>query len=207
MFNFNTYVYGSKLFYDLLLELSIFKNLKIGTDSNVEREDIIIIFFWNNDAKDLANKIVNLNVPIIFINNEVQLSKKKTYKNNFLVFLKKPIKIYDLLEVVKILLSKFKYFKNSHLLLNKYTLNINDRLLKRDGISLRLTEIEVKLLSFVNKSLKTTKRQIEINVWKYSNNIESHAFETTLHRLRKKIRNKFKDNDFINFKDGQYYLS
>ena len=36
--------------------------------------------------------------------------------------------------------------------------------------------------------------------------LESHAFETHLHRLRKKINNIFKDNKFVVEKNSKYYL-
>ena len=44
------------------------------------------------------------------------------------------------------------------------------------------------------------------NVWKRSSNLESHAFETHLHRLRKKINKFFKDKEFIIEKNSLYYL-
>jgi DNA-binding response OmpR family regulator len=45
------------------------------------------------------------------------------------------------------------------------------------------------------------------NVWKRSSELESHAFETHLHRLRKKINKFFKDKEFIIEKNSLYYLS
>ena len=44
------------------------------------------------------------------------------------------------------------------------------------------------------------------NVWKRSSDLESHAFETHLHRLRKKINKFFKDKEFIIEKNSLYYL-
>jgi len=64
----------------------------------------------------------------------------------------------------------------------------------------------VKLIIFIKNSKGVTKNMILKNVWSQKNILESHAFETTLHRLRKKIKHRFNDVNFINQKDGMYYL-
>ena len=45
------------------------------------------------------------------------------------------------------------------------------------------------------------------NIWKHNSDLESHAFETHLHRLRKKINKFFNDKKFITEKNSLYYLS
>jgi DNA-binding response OmpR family regulator len=45
------------------------------------------------------------------------------------------------------------------------------------------------------------------NIWNRSSDLESHAFETHLHRLRKKIYKFFKDNKFVIEKNSLYYLN
>jgi hypothetical protein len=37
--------------------------------------------------------------------------------------------------------------------------------------------------------------------------LESHAYETNLHRLRKKIKKFFKDKKFITEKNSLYYIA
>ena len=44
------------------------------------------------------------------------------------------------------------------------------------------------------------------NVWKYSEDSETHTVETHIHRLRKKILDKFGDNDFIKNNNKGYYI-
>jgi DNA-binding response OmpR family regulator len=45
------------------------------------------------------------------------------------------------------------------------------------------------------------------SIWKHSLDLDTHAFETHLHRLRKKIYKYFKDEDFIIEKNSLYYLN
>ena len=47
------------------------------------------------------------------------------------------------------------------------------------------------------------KKSILEKVWKYASDADTHTVETHIYRLRKKINNKFKDDNFIvNTKDG-----
>ena len=70
-----------------------------------------------------------------------------------------------------------------------------------------LTEKEISLLELLLKnSLPLTKKNILEKVWKYSPDADSHTVETHIYRLRKKVKNKFLDENFIlNNKDG-YFL-
>ena len=44
-------------------------------------------------------------------------------------------------------------------------------------------------------------------VWSYQLNIETHTVETHIYRLRKKILNAFKDNEFIVSKKNGYQIN
>ena len=43
-------------------------------------------------------------------------------------------------------------------------------------------------------------------VWKYSAESDTHTVETHIHRLRKKIFEKFNDNDFIKNNNKGYFI-
>ena len=59
---------------------------------------------------------------------------------------------------------------------------------------------------FLNNKKPISKDNILSSVWNYSSNVDTHTVETHIYRLRKKIIEKFKDENFIlNNKDG-YYL-
>ena len=48
--------------------------------------------------------------------------------------------------------------------------------------------------------------ELEKNVWQYQSNIETHTVETHIYRLRKKISQKFKDDNFIVSKKNGYQI-
>ena len=50
-----------------------------------------------------------------------------------------------------------------------------------------------------------TKKDILKTVWKYAEDADTHTVETHIYRLRKKILNKFKDENFI-INDKKGYL-
>ena len=69
---------------------------------------------------------------------------------------------------------------------------------------LKLTEREIEIILFLNK--KQNPQNIDVlqkEVWGYSENLETHTVETHVYRLRKKIKDIFKDNNFlVSSKDG-----
>ena len=77
----------------------------------------------------------------------------------------------------------------------------------KNGIKTKLTEKELELILALNQNKGLDKSFLIRTVWKRSSDLESHAFETHLHRLRKKINEFFKDKEFIIEKNSLYYLS
>ena len=58
-----------------------------------------------------------------------------------------------------------------------------------------------------SKSKKPITRHFVLtNVWHYSSESETHTVETHIHRLRKKILEKFGDNNFIKNNKKGYYI-
>jgi len=204
MQNTNLYIYGSEIFYKIISDLNLFnkvyleKNLALSSNS-------IIIAFVDSLSSQFLSSFYKLNLPVIYISNNIEL-KKKINLNNFSVFLKAPIEIQNFIEISKILISKFDYLKASQVFIKDYSLNSNDRSIKKKNQKLKLTEIEVKLILFMNASKGFSKDEILENVWNQKADLETHAFETCLHRLRKKMKDKFNDNNFIYLKNEKYFL-
>ena len=82
----------------------------------------------------------------------------------------------------------------------------NEKKLKKDNKFIMLTEKEIRLLEILLKKDKAiSKESILSLVWNYSLESDTHTVETHIYRLRKKISDKFSDENFIlNNKEGYY---
>jgi len=53
------------------------------------------------------------------------------------------------------------------------------------------------ILYLKNSSLPVNINKLEKDVWNYESELETHTVETHIYRLRKKIKDKFNDDNFI----------
>ena len=132
-------------------------------------------------AKSLSN----------FINKDIE--KKKLYLIENL-----PIKIDKLIEKINIQLLKQKYNYQSEIRINKYKLNLNSREISLNKKLVKLTEREIDIIIFLNENKKPINIDIlQKEVWGYNSELETHTVETHIYRLRKKLKDKFNDEEFI----------
>ena len=88
-----------------------------------------------------------------------------------------------------------------------YVINKNERKIKRNDLELQLSEKEINfLILFSEKNEPISKNLVLQKVWNYSQETETHTVETHIHRLRKKILDKFSDNNFIKNDKKGYYI-
>ena len=209
MNNFHLHIIGSKSFPILLNELDF--NYTISSDVNLKynHKDLLIrIIFVENLKQIEIKKYFNENIPTIFLlNNKDFLLKNKLRSLEFHVSLLIPIEILSFREILNILVTKYNFFKKSKIIINGYEIDSNQRIIMKDGIKTKLTEKELELILALNKNKGLDKSFLINTVWKRSSDLESHAFESHLHRLRKKINKFFKDKEFITEKNSLYYLS
>ena len=209
MDNIHLHIIGSKSFPVLLNELDL--NYTITSDANLNhnRKDLLIrIIFVEKLQLIQIKKYFSENTPTIFLlNNKDYLLKNKLSLLEFHVSLFIPIEILSLREILNILVTKYNFFKKSKIIINGYEIDSNQRIIIKNGIKTKLTEKELDLILTLNQKNGLEKSFLINNVWKRSSNLESHAFETHLHRLRKKINKFFKDKEFIVEKNSLYYLS
>jgi len=197
MLNRNLYLVNLTSLFDILNEISDFINFNIF---EINKKDIRMIY---------NNKNINFNNSIFIINQFDILKNSKIFnKKNCLIVNEEPIQIINLIEKLNILFLKKIFKENSQIKLNNYILNINDRLIMSDQVSLKLTEKELNILLFLN-SKRNQPQNVEIlqsKIWGYGENLETHTVETHIYRLRKKISNKFKDYNFIKSNKYGYFL-
>ena len=209
MNNVHLHIIGSKFFPILLNELDL--NYTITSDANLKynHKDLLIRIIFVEKLKQIEiKKYFNENIPTIFLlSNRDFLLKNKLRLLEFHVSLFIPIEILSLREILNILVTKYNFFKKSKIIINGYEIDSNQRIIIKNGIKTKLTEKELELILALNQNKGLDKSFLIRKVWKRSSDLESHAFETHLHRLRKKINKFFKDKEFIIEKNSLYYLS
>ena len=176
--------------YNVLFEVKEFLNFEV-----VNHESINV--FLEKIQKDSSTKnsiIVTKN----FLNHKDINQKSIIHLDN------KPVNFLSLIDRVNTNLLKQKYSFQSSINIKDYTLNLNSRVISQKKNELKLTEREIDIILF----LKDQKKPQNINilqkeVWSYSENLETHTVETHVYRLRKKISDTFKDENFIiSLKEG-----
>ena len=209
MDNIHLHIIGSHSFSDLLNELNF--NYIISSDKKIKytNKDLLVrIVFVEKLELTKVKKFFLENIPTIFLlNNKDFLIKNKFTLLDFHVFLFIPIEVLSFKEILNILVTKYNFFKKSKIIINDYEIDSNQRVIIKNKIKAKLTEKELELILVLNKNNGLAKSFLLKNIWNRSSDLESHAFETHLHRLRKKINKFFKDNKFIIEKNSLYYLS
>ena len=209
MNNIHLHIVGSKCFSDLLNELDF--SYSISSDKNFKynnKDFLVKIVFVETLQLSEIKKLFLENMPTIFLlNNKDFLKKNKLTLLDFHISLSTPIEILSFREILNILLTKYHFFKKSKIIINNYEIDSNQRIITKSKIKVKLTEKELELILALNKNNGLEKSFLLKNIWNRSSDLESHAFETHLHRLRKKINKFFKDSKFIIEKNSLYYLS
>ena len=123
---------------------------------------------------------------------------------NNIVIEKTPININKIIQTININFLKNKFNHQSEKKIGLYKLNLNTREISRDKLKLNLTEREINLIIFLNESKHPVNTdKLEKEVWNHEQELETHTVETHVYRLRKKIKDKFNDENFIiSLKDG-----
>jgi DNA-binding response OmpR family regulator len=209
MSKINLVILGSDKFLDILNELDLNYNItNIFNSSKTEKDNLFKVLFVDSlKIKDIKSYL-SKNLPLIlFLKNKDFIKENQLTLQNFHVPLTLPIEILSFVEILNILNTKFIFFNNSKIIINNYEIDSNTKIIMKNGIKVKLTEKELELIFALNKTNGLDKSYLLKNVWKHTSDLDSHAFETNLHRLRKKMYSSFKDKSFIIEKKSLYYLS
>ena len=189
----NVFIINFKLLYEILDEIKenlSFKIIKFDEEKDFEKDQ-------------------NLNIKnsvIISKTNHKLLHSNKDINKNFLEFKNLPITLNKLIEIINIKLIKLKFNYQSDIIIKDYKLNLNSKFFSKGNLNLKLTEKEIEIILYLNNiKTKSNVLNLQKEIWSYSENIETHTVETHIYRLRKKIANLFKDENFIlSHKDGYF---
>ena len=209
MSNIDFSIFGSTTFSSILYELEFNKILNFNSLPKFKDKKIIvkILFVDNLKVKEVKNYLLQNEPVILFLNQKDYLKDNDLKLLDFHVSLELPIEILSFKEILNILITKYSFFKKSKIMVNNYEIDSNERSISKQKIKVKLTEKELELILALNDNNGLNKSFLLKNIWKHSLDLETHAFETHLHRLRKKINKYFKDKNFIIEKNSLYYLS
>ena len=174
-----------------------------------------------NNQKLIIYEFDELYKILIEINNDVNLIIKKASKNNVSDFISQPnililthtkisgfdnqiifndfpIPILKLLEKINTEFLKINFNKQSDIMIGPYKINLNSREMSQSDLKLKLTEKEINSIVYLFNSKDVVKiDELQSKVWGYQPKLETHTVETHIYRLRKKISQKFHDENFI----------
>ena len=172
-----------------------------------------------NEIKDNLNfDIFNFNDNAELVNidnnkygNYLILTQKNIESQNLnkLIILEKvPVRIDQLLDKININLIKQKYNFQSEINVKNYIINLNTREMFGNNKTLKLTEKEIEIILFLNESKsEKTITDLKKQVWHHKFDLETHTVETHIYRLRKKINDLFKNNNFIESTKNGYKIN
>ena len=207
MISYTISIFANKIFFDIINEIKLFSKFKIKHYEDLdlcvkeaEKENQLVVFFINP-----LNKIKINNFPSILISKSSKPISRLF--GDFNDQLNMPFTILDFKKKIVSLIAKNEFKKNSLIRLSGYIIDKNERKIKRNNLELQLSEKEVNFLILFSTSKKPINRNLVLkNVWKYSEETETHTVETHIHRLRKKILEKFGDDNFIKNNKKGYYI-
>jgi hypothetical protein len=181
----------------------------------------LIIYKFTSLYHILEELDLDLNFRISFIDNENSLNNEVKKYNNYLIISNKkypdinnqfildnsPINIFKLIEKINIQFLKLQFNSQSSVKVKDYTIDLNSREMLINNTKLKLTEKEINTIIYLSKSSQPVSiNELQKKVWSYQSDMETHTVETHIYRLRKKISNIFKDEEFIISKKNGYQI-
>jgi len=207
MDKFSISIFDNKTLFQIIKEIKLFSKYKINhyedLDSCVkdaEKGNHIVVF-----SATTSDKINKYNFPSIIVVKSMSVINK--FSNILNEEIKVPFTIFDFKKKIISAIAKNEFKKNSLINLKGYTIDKNERKIKKNNLELQLSEKEVNFLILFSETKNPIKRDLVLKkVWNYSHETETHTVETHIHRLRKKILDKFNDSNFIKNNKKGYYI-
>ena len=190
----NVFILNFNSLYEILDEIK--ENLSFTIRKIDNEED----FKKKFDLNRLDHLVILKTDHKLLLNNNIT-------DKNVLDLIDLPLSFKKLLELINIKLIKLKFNQQSKIIIKGYELNLNSKFFSKDNLKLRLTEKEIEIILYLNdKKIKHNVEDLQKNIWGYVANMETHTVETHIYRLRKKISDLFKDENFILSHKSGYFI-
>ena len=194
-------VFGTQNFNNSLIEIKeyldfslVFFNDDTLFNNIISNANALLIdseVYTNNRNLTLINSVSNK--PILLIENKAFI-KKSNYTDKITF----PLMLLDFNSRIVNLITSKKFNQNSSIKIKEYIIDKNEKKLIKGKLSVTITEREIQLIELLfNEKKPVSKNIILKKVWKYSENVDTHTVETHVYRLKKKIFDRFKEDNFI----------
>jgi len=166
------------------------------------------IIKYDNEEDFNTAEIINIKKSLIILKSDQKLLLNKNLKvENFFNLKNTPLRLNKLIELINVHLIKLKFNYQSKIIIKEYELNLNSKFFSKDNIILKLTEKEIQIILYLSENKKKNQvLDLQKNIWSYSSDMETHTVETHIYRLRKKISDKFNDENFILSHKNGYFI-
>ena len=205
-------IFGNKIFLEIINEIKLFSKFKVQYYENLnlcaqdaEKHNSLVIFFVKKEDINYFSKKKIYSFPSIFVTESS--TPKSAFSSELREQLNMPFTILEFEKKVISLVAKNEFKRNSLIKLVDYTIDKNGRKIMKNNLELKLSEKEINFLILFSKNREPISRNLVLKkVWNYSSESETHTVETHIHRLRKKILEKFGDSNFIKNNNKGYYI-
>ena len=212
MINVTISIFGNKIFLEIINEIKLFSKFKVQYYENLnlcvqdaEKHNSLVVFFVKKKDINYFSEKKIYNFPSILITESSV--PKSIFSSELREQLSMPFTILEFEKKIISLVAKNEFKKNSLIQLVDYTIDKNGRKIMKNNLELKLSEKEINFLILFSKNREPISRNLVLKkVWNYSSESETHTVETHIHRLRKKILEKFGDDNFIKNNNKGYYI-
>ena len=208
----NLLIFGTSNFNNSLNEIKeyldfsfLFYKKDSFPESSISTIKLVLVdadFNNNTESLNIINKIKN--IPILILEKKAGSNTKIfNYSDKILL----PLSLVEFNNHIKNLIISAKFILNSSIKIKDYTIDKNEKLLKKGNLFTSITEREIDLIELLyNEIHPVSKNVILKKIWNYSVDADTHTIETHIHRLRKKILNKFNEENFIIYSKSGYSI-
>ena len=173
MVNQKLYIINLSNLYKIISELKEHIGYEILKFDNKE------IFFDKFNSESISTKN-----SILIVHEKEYNFFVKSIKEDQIIKFKPPVNIFKFIENLNVRFIQKKYQDQSNVNVKDFLLNINSRELKKDKLTLKLTERETDMILYLNDSKKPVNVEtLEKEIWQHSSDLETHTVETH-HKLR-----------------------